>query len=672
MALFDRFRKRPTLHAVIPIVVGTGKERQDLQRAGILFQSLRAGFDRRQCLHVHVVGRKAELPALQADLAVHAAPWLKLSFHDELELVPELQGSHAIGWIKQQIIKMAAAEWLDADYWLTFDADVVCVRNFGIEDLFVDGRAIARLIPTAGAPLFAAWVRASGEDLGYGQVPDERILDMTPALYSREVMRRVQRAVRAASGKPWRQALLQSPTLRYRIGTDFAGWAEMALYALVAQREGLLQQYHAICGIDTDRRLMADGSIWTAASWQDWSPPDMRDPAKPGYFIVCGSHTGVPVEVVAERIKPVVELLEQRLLVRPVEPPPPAPLPVAAPPPAAPGLPLEKITLRVTVSSARPMIVMGALDEWDQCFIAPAVLQRFASIPAYFLITLPWTQDDMASAAPLAQMLAQRRRDFPNHSFFVLCNSRQEASNFRQLGVPSGLFNHNIFVDQNVFRPLPDQAKRFDAVYNAALVDWKRHHLAREIPRLELLFAPWHQNLGTADYVGSLRRDLPQASFVNQPAAQDQYRFLTPEEVVRQLNQAQVGLCLSAVEGAMYSSMEYLLCGLPVVSTPSLGGRDLFFNADHAMIVEPQPRAVAQGVAEMIARRLAPQDVREAALAQVVEYRQKFLRLIEEIYVHEQATWPPRQPLPDPFVGRGLTPMNVFQLEKLLFSIGGV
>jgi glycosyltransferase involved in cell wall biosynthesis len=680
-ALLDRLRRRETLHAVVPVVIGTGKEKHDLERLKILLQSLRAGFDHSQCLHVHVVGRAGELAAIDAGISPFAAPWLKLSLHDELELVPELAASKAIGWVKQQVIKLATAQWLDADFWLTFDADVVCVRNFSIADLFVDGRAIARLIPTQGIGLFAAWVRASAEVLKYDDAPDTALLDMTPALYSRDIMRQVHSQLRHASGLSWQRALLESPTLKYRLGSDFAGWAEMALYALVGERLGMLRQYHAVSGIDTEQRLLADGSIWQARDWPDWVPPTMADPATPGFFQVCGSHTGVPTELVRDRMVPVIARLEglpplplplRPGLSPPVEPtPPPQPEAPSPPPPAiVPPAPLPlvaSLTLRITVLSTQPLIVMGALDEWDKCFIAPQVLQRLRDIPAYFLISLPWTQHDMASAAPLAKMIEQRRRDFPNHRFFVLCNSPQEAENFRALGVPSGLFNHNIFIDQSVFQPMPHEPKRFDAVYNAALVDWKRHLLAREVPSLALLFAPWHRNQSSENHFGVLRRALAHATFINQPGENDPYRFLDPQEVVRHTNQAQVGLCLSAAEGAMYASMEYLLCGLPIVSTPSDGGRDLFFEPDHALIVEPEPAAVAQGVAQMIQRRLSPWDIREKALAKVVGYRQKFLRLIEEIYRHENAPWPPVRPIPDPFVGRTLQPVNVFQFEKQVF-----
>lgn len=54
----------------------------------------------------------------------------------------------------------------------------------------------------------------------------------------------------------------------------------------------------------------------------------------------------------------------------------------------------------------------------------------------------------------------------------------------------------------------------------------------------------------------------------------------------------------------MFASMEYLLCGLPIVSTPSIGGRDVFFDKDYVEIVEPDPHAVKEAVIEMVRRRV--------------------------------------------------------------------
>ena len=57
-------------------------------------------------------------------------------------------------------------------------------------------------------------------------------------------------------------------------------------------------------------------------------------------------------------------------------------------------------------------------------------------------------------------------------------------------------------------------------------------------------------------------------------------------------NLSKVGLCLSKAEGAMYSSMEYLLCGLPIVSTKSIGGRDEFFTDKNCIFAKDNSKSV--------------------------------------------------------------------------------
>ena len=96
----------------------------------------------------------------------------------------------------------------------------------------------------------------------------------------------------------------------------------------------------------------------------------------------------------------------------------------------------------------------------------------------------------------------------------------------------------------------------------------------------------------------------------------------------------------------MFVSAEYLLCGLPVVSTPNLGGRDQLFPADFALTVEPEPAAVAAGVAQQLARRFDPRDIREATLARMAPHREALVNLLQTIYDSEgvsrdaAAEWP--------------------------------
>ncbi|MFZ6763136.1 glycosyltransferase [Pseudoroseomonas sp. WGS1072] len=101
-----------------------------------------------------------------------------------------------------------------------------------------------------------------------------------------------------------------------------------------------------------------------------------------------------------------------------------------------------------------------------------------------------------------------------------------------------------------------------------------------------------------------------------------------PERVVALLNSSEVGLILSAAEGACYASLEYLLCGLPVVSTPSLGGRDAFYDAANAIIVEPKAEAVRDGVALALRQLREGEMDREAIRREAVARMAGFRRVL--------------------------------------------
>jgi len=252
---------------------------------------------------------------------------------------------------------------------------------------------------------------------------------------------------------------------------------------------------------------------------------------------------------------------------------------------------------------------------------------------AWFLYSWRWWIEEPARIEVVRRLEARHRRRHPGHRFVHLCNTEAQTDRFREAGLDAVFCNQNALCDERVFRPLPGVEKRFDAVYDARLKDYKRHELARELRSLALL----HERDPASDsaYVASLRSLLAHAHWFNEEGGE--YRLLDFSDVNRCLNACRVGLCLSAREGAMYASMQYLLAGLPVVSTRSEGGRDVFFDPAHTRIVDDHPHAVREGVAEMLRRNAAPEAVREAALAKLRVHRTRFARVVQRIYDTEGA-----------------------------------
>jgi glycosyltransferase involved in cell wall biosynthesis len=241
--------------------------------------------------------------------------------------------------------------------------------------------------------------------------------------------------------------------------------------------------------------------------------------------------------------------------------------------------------------------------------------------PAVFLMSFTWTawKPSVVSRSRYAVLDYRIRR--PLHRFVFLCNDERELAAHRAAGLDAILCNHNAFLDEDLFTP-GDDAKQYSAVYTAAIVDWKRHELAR------LIDSCVHITYGrdrftereTLDQLAALERLMPSHRFPN-PIVDGRLMRLQPREVAMLLRQSRCGLCLSAEEGAMFASMEYLLAGLPVVSTPSAGGRDTFADSAYWLTVAPDAEAVADGVRQMIARDIAPERIRSTTLTRIMEHR---------------------------------------------------
>jgi len=231
--------------------------------------------------------------------------------------------------------------------------------------------------------------------------------------------------------------------------------------------------------------------------------------------------------------------------------------------------------------------------------------------------------------ASLAAEVRAHRLLYPRHRIHFLCPTLNEKAMFEEEGlVPAYFINKNAFVDENQYFIDSAISKEFDAIHNGQMKPYKRHELAAGI---ELLAVITYRRGAAAggdedEYALMVRSVLKHAEWLNWIGNR-----IPPGEIYQSLNRARVGLCLSAEEGPMAASMEYLLCGLPVVSTRSLGGRDVFFDAINCQYVEDDPDAVAAGVKTMIARAPDANLIRANALAIAYQHRKAFVDLVQSI-----------------------------------------
>ncbi len=256
---------------------------------------------------------------------------------------------------------------------------------------------------------------------------------------------------------------------------------------------------------------------------------------------------------------------------------------------------------------------------------------------AYFLLSPAWTRERDDLVRGDLKHIAQLRAQWPEHRHVVLCATRGELERYRIARQPAILCGGAAFVNEFTFDIQPERERDYDALYNGQLVPFKRHELCAGIERLALIYHRY-SDPATLGHALRVKEMLPHATFVNE--LDGVHRNLKEPEIVQWLARAHVGLCLSAEEGQNRATAEYVLAGLPVVSTRNLGGRNELLRPSYWIEAAPEPDAVATAVAELKARRPDPHAIRREALEALAPSRRRLMQLVRAIYRAEGRTFP--------------------------------
>jgi hypothetical protein len=211
----------------------------------------------------------------------------------------------------------------------------------------------------------------------------------------------------------------------------------------------------------------------------------------------------------------------------------------------------------------------------------------------------------------------------------VMGATKDECAAAKKIGFDSVYVNHNCWLDENLFKlsEVPYEQRLYDLVLVTRPERWKRPFLANLIDRLAIVKG---HNFRKNDYfdLATLNPKYLNESRIN------------PNEVHAVISNSLCGGIFSEEEGACYSSSEYLLSGLPVVSTNSHGGRDIWYTQFNSVIVEPDETSVRGGVNLLIENLLSgsfdPKKIRSDHIELSAFFRNNFESKLREILGAEQ------------------------------------
>lgn len=217
--------------------------------------------------------------------------------------------------------------------------------------------------------------------------------------------------------------------------------------------------------------------------------------------------------------------------------------------------------------------------------------------------------------------------EFPQMRSVILAQKPDDIPRIREAGLECLFANHNSFLDESTIYPEDEVEPVYDAIYNARLLPYKRHHLAYQVENMAVITA---KRLIDGDAGNQVLSGYKSLRYSNYDPETGKVDMKPPEGVRHLLSLSRCGLALSAIEGAMYASGEYGLAGLPIVSTPSLGGRDQFYHDDWVKIVEPDPIAIARTVADFKQDAPGRDYVRRGTLGLMMPHRERLIHWLEE------------------------------------------
>jgi len=304
---------------------------------------------------------------------------------------------------------------------------------------------------------------------------------------------------------------------------------------------------------------------------------------------------------------------------------------------ALPDSGLRRDTGHFSLLQTQPVILCAA--DWetnDPTAALWTVLEALPSERSYLLLTPSWSMGEDGTGQRLTNIQAVRDR-FEHVEVVILAPSAAELVAWKDFGETTLYCSHNALVREDLFFPIPGRQQTVDAIYDARWADYKRHELAAGVKSLALIAYPQPLSC-SASYTQRALRAVGHATWFTKPWVPT---YLSSPEVNAAYNKARVGLCLSEVEGANFASIQYLLAGLPVVTTRNRGGRDEFLSERVARWVEDDADAVAAAVDELAALRLEPDLIRNEALAKTAEHRDRLVEWIRA-RVDEESRRPSR------------------------------
>jgi len=279
--------------AILPLALRNLKRRGDLERAGLLIESLAKHWRDSSPLQLLIVAPGGDIQTLRTGLPRFAN--IDVSVRAESDFFAPFSPFYMVpGWYRQQLVKLHVPSLLGFGGYLTLDSDVCCVGDFDATTFVEKGRALSRWEPKR----HHAWWESVASLVGVPYDSRAHGLSVTPNILHADLAQQALAYFRTGPIDP-----MTSLGFKVLSGLGRAvPWTEYSLYTSVAELKGNLFDYHVHWDpsyFHSTQLFSETSAVWNADDFERLAKlPNGIDPG--GKFIIVQSHARIPLERVRD------------------------------------------------------------------------------------------------------------------------------------------------------------------------------------------------------------------------------------------------------------------------------------------------------------------------------------------------------------------------------------
>jgi hypothetical protein len=257
-----------------------------MERLNLMLGSISQQLTESVSARVLVIARGEELQEVEAKICRFGN--LAVEIHDEDKIVSGIGRYDAAGWIKQQVLKLAAVDYFGEQMNLILDDDVVACQPLDQSILIRNGRALTEW---ESRSLHPEWWRGSAGVLQTTVDESSPGLSVTPEILVREIVLCLKQEL---------QAICKMDPWQFLLGLK-GYWTEYTLYNICAEKHGIMAKWHLFPG-EAKERMHAKCSFWSQSQYASWNISDWNSESVRGLFMICQSNVDVEVATLRRQL----------------------------------------------------------------------------------------------------------------------------------------------------------------------------------------------------------------------------------------------------------------------------------------------------------------------------------------------------------------------------------